>query len=228
MNMAKRKKKIKTKGLQLRPRPGVYWKKGQPLPKELQDEVERQVEEYNKEEEEKADDRLKHYCGPKMWNVTEILYAVTGYLTTRKLPLIFSANHNAGPIAEVLGAIVKANGLPDVRDGAAWPEIDVPNGVDHVTNDPAMSRNKVADPPPTIEEAITKLRQVIVEMTPRNQELAIHGFLNQLYTERMYEVHHQSQVKAHCDKDMEKATRNLENFQRLISLPAKFTGGGNG
>lgn len=77
------------------------------------------------------------------WNTSEILFAVYGYLTTRKEPLIFSASHNAGAIAEILGAIVKANNLPPTRKN--WKKIAIPDGLEGLTNVPKPAGTSSGD-----------------------------------------------------------------------------------
>jgi hypothetical protein len=173
-------------------------------------------------------ERLRGLMGGYTGNITSFMYSLVGYLTTRKRPLIFSAKHGAASIASLMGEIVKANDLPPVPENDAWPKLKVTDDMEGYTNDPDLCQNKVAAPPPTIEEAIRQLGQVVLSMNPRNQELAIKGFLESLYSERLNEVHHQTQVKAMCDKDMEKVSRNLESFMQLIVMPEKFGGGANG
>lgn len=66
------------------------------------------------------------------WNAREFLLSVTGYLTTRPEPLVFSSHHDAAPIADIIGKIADANGLPGVRK--SWKKIHIPDGLEGITN----------------------------------------------------------------------------------------------
>lgn len=160
----------------------VVWKPGDPLPKPLQDEVERQVEDFNRREEEMAGQQLTAFCGPKHWNVSEVLYTVMSYLTAREKPLMLSRNHDAAPVAEILNLIVTANELPACRNGDDWPKLDIPKAVDDIVTGPIACR------PYEIEEVYGIIRPLIEVQTYANQNRIVASLLEEMKEHRTYEI----------------------------------------
>lgn len=69
------------------------------------------------------------------WTPSELVYAIYGYLTTRKSPVIMGGSINASATAEILGAIMDENGIegpgndyPDIKVG--WAEAITQTGYD--------------------------------------------------------------------------------------------------
>jgi hypothetical protein len=69
----------------------------------------------------------------KRLNVTETIYALLGWLTTRDQPVILSAHHDASVPAKLVGAFVDENRLPATRPNKI--KLQVPKHLDHLTND---------------------------------------------------------------------------------------------
>src|SRR5688572_3691421 len=79
-------------------------------------------------------------CEPAVnpMNATEAIYAFVGFLTTRDKELILSAHNNCDPIAELMGAFVKANNFPELREGWHKVKITQPQNTEHLTNVPPI------------------------------------------------------------------------------------------
>ncbi len=136
---------------------------------------------------------------PKTWNLTELLYAFVGVLTTRKEPLIFSASNKCAPIAELVDAFIKENNLPPTRPD--YPKVKWPKGTDHLTNVPSKT-NCVAMPSISGEEAVDMVMAAIRRADREQTNAIVATVLQILKKENGLRVHH--------------ATMNRDTNQQLL------------
>lgn len=154
------------------------------------------------------------------WNTSEILFAVYGYLTTRKQPLIFGAEYKAGAIAEVLGAIVKANGLPPTRK--SWKKITIPEGIDHLTNLPvgnAANSDTAGQPkkmlkPDDVLDKVTELLQMNLSLEEQNKFIA--GLLERMSENRRSYIGMLEQNEKDVANNVNNARRIYEDFLKVV------------
>lgn len=157
------------------------------------------------------------------WNTSEILYAVYGYLTTRKQPLIFSASHEACAIAEVLGAIVKANGLPPTRK--SWKKITIPEGIDNLTNLPVgnaansnggdlTGQHKKMLKPDDVLDKVTELIQMNLSLEEQNKFIA--GLLERMSENRRSYIGMLEQNEKDVANNVNNARRIYEDFLKVV------------
>jgi hypothetical protein len=150
------------------------------------------------------------------WNTSEILYSVFGYLTTRETPLILSAHYNAGAVAEIIGAIAKANDLPKCRNGAAWKKIHIPDGLEEITNVPKVAAaDKVKEAETTPE---MKFYNYLFGLTPEEQNAVIRSLLKSMQEDRR-------QKFDEAEADRKRINDHLERMHRTGEELLKLTGG---
>jgi hypothetical protein len=198
------------------PADALVWRPSTPL----NDQLNRIVDERANDATEQAlqvfeQERVNGLMGGWKGNITDFMYSLVGYLTTRKRPLIFSSKHGAASIAELMAEIVKANDLPATSDAEKWPKLKVTEDMEGYTNDPALCQNKVAEPPPSAEEALSKLLQVVRNMPVGDQDVAIASFLDQMKLERSRHLKHMKQVQDLCDADHQKAQDAYYGMERI-------------
>lgn len=151
-------------------------------------------------------------------NTSEILYAVFGYLTARPVPLILSAKHGAAPVAELIGEIIKANGLPPTNTKTKPPRLNVTDLMETLTNVPASAKvneNTQASPDsgrkklPTAAEAS---ETVFLEMQ-RNMDLQEQNKFIGLLINRMKEG--RLEFMAMREKGLERVQDELERSRKI-------------
>jgi hypothetical protein len=153
------------------------------------------------------------------WNTSEILYAVYGYLTTRKTPLILSASHGAGPVAEILGAIAKANNLPPTRKN--WKKIAIPEGIEHITNAPGMAcsdaGNRQAPKPPQaaeLVETVFGMMQRALDLPEQNKFIA--GLLARMRESRSEYIAMRENEMKHSEDSVGRARKIYDEFVAIV------------
>lgn len=161
----------------------------------------------------KTRNRRQHNLPPKTWNVTELLYAFVGILTTRKQPLIFSAEHNCAPIAEMVAAFIEANKLPHPRPD--YPVAKWPKGTDHLTNVPEKS-NVVAYAPLEAVEALKVLRQTMNRVDPQEQDYVIGAFLSELKAIRRRKMDMVESDRNVMDQRLEQARNEVDTLENIL------------
>lgn len=209
--MAIKKTKPKGKTIRIPIEAARLWKKGEPIPEPIKRYIEDQINDrtcdavdvYEKE-------RRTGFMGAYKGNVTELLYAVIGFLTTRKEPLILSGKHDAAPVAEIMGAIVKANGLPPTTE--KWPKIKVPENTDHLTN---VSHCAVEREPLTPNAAVYELMHTLRGMSAPDQETAIASFLETIKRQRELQLKHMGSLKEKMDRNYDKAQEDFWNMEKV-------------
>jgi hypothetical protein len=223
--MPRQKATPKTKRVTI-PANAIVWVPGEKLPMALQDEVERQVQDFNTLEEEKAGEQLTAFCGPKHWNVSEVLYSVFGYLTGRKTPLILSSNHNAAPIADILMAIVQENKLPACRPDAEWPKLDIPKDIDTITNEGQNKASRSYSP----DEVYSIVLPLIQCMDLPSQNRILATLLEEVRDSRTMELNFVSErMESFADRG-DRLTESMEQLETILKgkaaiiKPVKFEG----
>lgn len=152
--------------------------------------------------------------GPKTWNVSEILYAFVGMLTTRKSPLIFSASSNCAPIAELVAVFIKENNLPAPRDG--YPKVKWPSGTDHLTNVPSTT-NTVSFQPLTAMEALSKLKTTLNRVVDVEQrDAVIAKFLAHQKNMRQIKVMDAEATRNQSQANLITAMKDEENLENIM------------
>lgn len=183
-----------------------HWRKGQPIPAAMKREIERQVESYYGLEEI----RLKAKLGEWQGNVTELLYAVTGFLSTREKPLTFSRYHNAAPIADIIGALVKANGLPDTTKD--WPKIQIPDGIDAIENSATQVRNAVL---PDLVQAKEQIMALLLSYSTPEQIMLVGAVTQNL---KKIKTAYLSAVRGERDRHETTVSRAFDNLDALEKI----------
>lgn len=149
------------------------------------------------------------------WNPTEVLYAFSGWLTTRKKPIVFGSNYTVGPIAELTNQFIKLNKLPDPRP--FYPKLKVPTvHFDDLTNINSVT-NAVAEPPLTPDQATTLFASKLREMSPGDQDLALAALLQDLRAERQRKLKRSDEMKRDVERDndhLQDAVWSLEKIAR--------------
>lgn len=149
------------------------------------------------------------------WRTSEILYAVMGYLSTREQPLIFSGNHHPGPIAEILGAIVQANGLPAPR--GRYPKIKIPDGLEGITNVPhvvnACSEGPEKRPVNEVDGFISHLRR----MKPEEQNETIKAIISEMWKFKHTRLDSAEQDEKQIVEEVHRRRQDIEKFRAIIN-----------
>jgi hypothetical protein len=209
--MPRQKATPKTKRVTI-PANAIVWIPGDKLPVALQDEVERQVQDFNTLEEEKAGEQLTAFCGPKHWNVSEVLYSVFGYLTARKTPLILSSNHNAAPVADILMGIVQENNLPACRDGDDWPKLAFPKHIETIGNESQKNATRSYTP----DEIYSMVLPLIQCMDLPSQNRILATLLEEVRNSRTQELNFVSErMEAFADRG-DKLTESMEQLETIM------------
>lgn len=198
------------------PADALVWRPSQPL----NDQLNRIVDERANEATEQAlevfeKERLKGLMGGWKGNISDFMYSLVGYLSTRKRTLLFGRDHGAASIAELMKEIATANELPPTSESDKWPKLKVTEDMEGYTNDPALSNKKVAEPPPTAERALGQLLTVIRTMPTSSQDVAIASFLDQVKADRAAQLKHMKQVQDLCDTDYQKAQDAYYAIERI-------------
>lgn len=148
----------------------------------------------------------------KRHNVTEMLYAFIGFLTTRDEPIIFSKKHNAGAISELLASFVKANNLPMVRDN--YPKVKVPDGTDHLTNvAPMMS---VAAEPLTPLDCFETLVTVLRRADQRHHDKILAAFLDRIKEQRLRDMQNSQRIRLEAEQGASRCEDRVLDFEKIL------------
>lgn len=146
------------------------------------------------------------------WNAREILFAVTGYLTTRDSTLIFDRHHDCAPLAEILGKIADANGLPACRD--KYQKIKIPDGIGHITNIPLSSLSatvkQAALPPAT--EPVTVCLNVIRSKPWEEQNDILRLIIKGMQDDRAGRISMQEGYRKEISAQLDHAHKINEDF----------------
>lgn len=156
---------------------------------------------------------------PQSWNNSEILYAVLGYLTTREEPLILSSHHSAAAVAEILGGIIEANGLPKPRQD--YPKIKIPEGLEKITNVPKPQQPKAiqADCQPQIlspDEIGSKVLNLLLNQAPEDQNRVMETVIKTLAQARQKEAEYLSSERNRFNDQIERSHKNNEHLARIL------------
>lgn len=149
---------------------------------------------------------------PKSWNAAEVLMAFTGFLAMRKEPLIFSGQHDASPIAEITGAFIAANKLPNPR--SRYPKLKVPDNTDHITN-VINTKSATVSQPTTANQALGQMYSAMIGLDSREQDVAIAAFLDQMKTQRLQIMNTQQQRARNISLDARKAEDSVLNLEKI-------------
>lgn len=154
------------------------------------------------------------------WNASEILYAVYGYLTTRKEPLILSASHGAAPVAEILNAIVKANNLPEPRR-SGYPKIKIPEGIDHLTNIPDAPRQAVNGEQKNKLPAAGELVETVFSTLQMNLDLPeqnkfVSALLKRMSDDRREWIAIKEKSRQNVDEELDRSRKIYEEFLQIV------------
>lgn len=209
--MSKTKKQA-TKRVSL-PANAVVWTPGDPLPKALQQEVERQVEDFNRREEGWAGEQLTQFCGPKHANVTEVLFAVFGYLTTRAKPLIFSRQHDCAPIASLLGEIVRVNNLPQVREGGEQPKLSFPESLDDVGNTSYAELRTIYN----VAQVYGIMLPLVHGLDRSEQNRLILTLIHELKRDREDELNDKTEALQEAKANFNELTNSISDLDRILN-----------
>lgn len=149
----------------------------------------------------------------KRWNNTEILYAFTGWLSTRELPLIFSKRHNNVPIAKIVGEFCLANGLPNVRED--YPIVQVPENTDHFTNVPPPAGQVAREK--SLDEITNEVYGLLNQLHGADQNEAVAVILSKMKKDRAVRL--EALKKELVAKDeLYQTTRNtFEGFANVLN-----------
>lgn len=169
-----------------------------------------------KHKQTKAKKRRPNNTPPKTWNLSEILYAFTGFLTTRGHPLIFSARHDAAPIAEMVGRFIDANGLPLPRNNWNVLKSNIPPGTDHLTNE-RKTDTYLAAPRMTAERALNVMMDAVNQLGTDQEDITVAAFLDQLKVKRRTRLdvtRHKERETSHQAETAQNAFWNIEKIAR--------------
>lgn len=122
--------------------------------------------------------------------MTELLYSVFGYLTTREKVLILSSKHDAAAVAELLGELVELNGLPKVRHSYGkngQGRIKTNLKTDSLTNLPEVKESIGGETQQkgTADNPVDIIRRVLYGFDLEGQNKIIFELLGQLENERI-------------------------------------------
>ena len=162
----------------------------------------------------KAKKRRPANSPPKTWNLSEVLFAFTGFLTTRKAPLIFSSRHDNAPIAEMVVAFTKANGLPDPRENWQLIKSKQPQGTEHLTN--LESTNMTSPPPLEPADAVKKIARIIYEQDKKRQDLILASVLDQVKKWRQDRLDHARRQELGSQIDANTAQNDMNRLESVI------------
>jgi hypothetical protein len=161
-------------------------------------------------------ERLRGLMGGWHGTITDFMYSLVGYLTTRKRPLFFGAKYGCASIASLMGEIREANDLPPCSEADQWPKLKVTDDMDGYTNDPSLATNQVAAPPPTPEEALSQLLSVIRSMPLPDQNVALAAFLGELKRRRDDNFRAVTNTRDHYLREQSKAEQQVDELDRII------------
>lgn len=171
----------------------------------------------------KLKERYKTPAKPKQarvpWRTSEILYAVVGYLTTREKPLILGGAYECSAVAEILGKIVEANGLPKTRRG--YPKIKIPDGLENITNMPKRPEpnHGCGVGPMPAPNPVAAIIDVLMRQNPEAQNDILKEVLTALIQ------HKHTRIKS-VEEDLKQLRDELDaRIKNLEGLKAIATGG---
>jgi hypothetical protein len=152
------------------------------------------------------------------WNASEIVYSVIGYLTTRKAPLFLGGSYDAAPVAEVVGAIVKANNLPPTRK--SWKKIHIPDGIENITNVPdgprqvdGEQKNKLPTAAELLETVFTTLQ---MNLDRPEQNKFVSGLLAKMGESRREWIAIKEQTRKNVDEELDRSRKIYEEFLQIV------------
>lgn len=153
------------------------------------------------------------------WTTSEILYAVLGYLTTRKKELILSGHHDAAPVAEILAAIIEANGLPKPRN--RYPKIQIPDKAETLTNVPtgdgeAVRNDERRKLPAAGEMVETVFNQLQTSMDLSEQNKFVAELLARMAASRREFVDLKEKNRNAAIDEVDRARKIHEDFMAVV------------
>jgi hypothetical protein len=149
------------------------------------------------------------------WNTAEILFSVFGYLTTRQEPLILSAHHDAAPVAEILGKIADANGLP--KAGNKYPKLNIPVELDRITNVPAMVMGN-AGPNATAANPAQEITQILFRHNHGGQNAILRDVINNMAEQRKNTFANLKNEEKALAETLERFHKNAAELESIVSI----------
>jgi len=126
--------------------------------------------------------QIRRLHGPL--NGREALYALTGFLTSREVPLTLSSRHTCANVAVLVDEFADRQGLPAMREH--WSDLAVPVPEDDplhtLTNEPHHSG--VIKPPKTAEEVLAAFYPDLLELRPEEQNALLARVIQRLRENR--------------------------------------------
>lgn len=150
---------------------------------------------------------------PKRRNASEVLTAFLAMLSQREKPLILSAHHDFGPVAEYVSKFMATNRTPKIRRN--FLKMKIPPGTSHLTNAPEQ-RGSVAPPPMTGEEAVDKIMDVIRRARPEQTNAIVASVLTILKKEHALRIKHHERNRDSSQALLLESMDNLDAFQGVL------------